>query len=262
MDSALGRTATDIQHFRDLISVLLTKEIKLRYRGTLLGVLWSLANPLAFALVLYIAFRQVLRIDIENYPLFILSALFPWQWLSNSIGAGSMLFIANASLIKRLPFPKVALGIAIVLHDMLHFALTIPLFIAFSWISAGQAPAWNWLFGVPILLFIQASLLAAVVVIVGVANAFFRDLDQLVRVFLLLLFYVTPVLYPASMVPPHLEWLLLMNPFAPLMISWRALLIDNSLSLYIPAAVVHASLAVGLALWTYKKAEWRLAEVV
>ncbi len=255
-------TNRNVAYFRDLISVLLAKEIKLRYRGTLLGVFWSLANPLAFALVLYIAFKQVLRIDIDNYPLFILSALFPWQWLANSIGAGPMLFISNASLIKRLPFPKVALAIAIVLNDMLHFALTIPLLVAFSWISAGRAPAWNWLLGVPILLLLQASLLASVVVIVGVANAFFRDLDQLVRLFLLLLFYVTPVLYPASMVPPHLEWLMIVNPFAPLMISWRALLTDNSLSLYIVAGAVHAGLALGLALWTYRKAEWRLAEIV
>ena len=128
----------DIKYLGDLVSVFLSKEIKLRYRGTLLGVVWSLANPLAFALVLYIAFRQVLRIEIENYPLFILSALFPWQWISNSIGAGPMLFISNASLIKRLPFPRVALAAAVVLNDMIHFMITIPLFIALQDISNGE----------------------------------------------------------------------------------------------------------------------------
>jgi len=255
-------TDVKFRYTADLISVLLAKEIKLRYRGTLLGVFWSLANPLAFTLVLYVAFKQVFRVAIDNYPLFILSALFPWQWLSNSVGAAPMLFITNASLIKRLPFPKVTLALAVVLNDMIHFGVTIPLFAGLLWISAERAPGWSWVLGVPILLFAQVSLTAAVVVLVGIANAFFRDLDQLIRVLLLLLFYVTPVLYSASMVPHHLEWLLLLNPFAPIMISWRSLLIDNSLSPYIAAALFHAGLALAVSWLVYRKAEWRLAELV
>lgn len=246
----------------DLIAVLLAKEIKLRYRGTILGVFWSLANPLAFALVLYVAFKQVLRIEIENYPLFILSALFPWQWISNSVGAGPMLFIANASLIKRLPFPRAALAAAVVLNDMIHFVITIPIFIALLWISSVGAPTWSWVVGVPVLLLIQSSLTTALIVILGLANAFFRDLDQLVRVLLLLMFYVTPILYPVKMVPPQLEWLMILNPFAPLLISWRSLLIENQLSPYILTALVHAALAGALAYFTYKKTAWRLAEVI
>jgi lipopolysaccharide transport system permease protein len=112
----------------DVISVLLSKEIKLRYRGTILGILWSLANPLAFTAVLYIAFRRVLQVSIENYPLFIRSALFPWQWLANSIGSAPMLFISNSSLIKKLPFNKAALAVAVVLNDMIHFCNHDPTF--------------------------------------------------------------------------------------------------------------------------------------
>src|ERR1043166_5473591 len=114
-----------LAYLGDVISVLLTKEIKLRYRGTIFGILWSLANPLALTLVFYVAFRRVLRIDIENYPLFILAALFPWQWLSNSVTAATVLFSWNAPLIKKLPFPKVALCVSTVLIDMIHFSITI-----------------------------------------------------------------------------------------------------------------------------------------
>jgi lipopolysaccharide transport system permease protein len=252
----------NVKYFWDLVSVLLGKEIKLRYRGTLLGIFWSLANPLAFALVLYVAFKRVLQVEIENYPLFILSALFPWQWISNSIGAAPMLFISNASLIKRLPFPKAALGVAVVLNDMIHFAVTIPLFVVLLLLAAGRAPALNWLFGIPVLLIAQGSLLLAIVVVVATLNALLRDLDQLVRVILLLLFYVTPVLYPASMVPRNLEWLLILNPFSPLVISWRALLLDNSLSPYIVVSLIHALLALAVAVPVYRKVRWRLAELV
>ena len=139
----------------DVISVLLSKEIKMRYRGTVLGILWSLANPLAFTAVLYIAFRRVLQVNIENYPLFILSALFPWQWLSNSVGSAPMLFISNGALIKRLPFNKAALAVALVLNDMIHFCITIPLFAVFLFISGDHGPSLNWLVGIPLLLVTQ-----------------------------------------------------------------------------------------------------------
>jgi lipopolysaccharide transport system permease protein len=246
----------------DVISVLLSKEIKLRYRGTILGILWSLANPLAFTAVLYVAFRRVLQINIENYPLFILSALFPWQCLSNSVGSAPMLFISNAALIKRLPFNKASLAVALVLNDLIHFCITIPLFALFLLISGDRSPSLNWLLGIPVLLVAQGSLTLAMVIVVATLNAFLRDLDQLVRVFLLLLLYVTPVLYSASMVPKNLEWLLLANPFAPLIISWRALMMDNDLSLYILVAIGYACLSLLIAIPVFRRTEWKLAELV
>jgi FkbM family methyltransferase len=93
----------------------------------------------------------------------------------------------------------------------------------------------------------------AIVVVIATLNAFLRDLDQLVRVFLLLLFYVTPVLYPVSMVPKNLEWLLLVNPFSPLIISWRALLVDNLLSPYIGVASAYAFLSLLIEFPIYRK---------
>lgn len=251
-----------LTYLGDVISVLLTKEIKLRYRGTILGILWSLANPLAFTAVLYIAFKRVLQVDIENYPLFILSALFPWQWLSNSVSAAPTLFIWNASLIKKLPFPKAALCVAVVLNDMIHFGMTLPLFALLLVVSGTHGPGLVWLVGIPVLLLAQVSLTLAAVMLIATLNAFLRDLEQLVRVFLLLLFYVTPVLYPISMVPENLQWLLFVNPLSPLIISWRALLVDNLLSPYVVVSIAYAFLSLLIAIPIYKRAEWRLAEVV
>ena len=116
--------------------------------------------------------------------------------------------------------------------------------------------------GVPLLLVAQASLTLAMVIVLATLNAFLRDLDQLVRVLLLLLFYVTPVLYSASMVPKNLEWLLLANPFSPLMISWRALMMDNDLSPYIVVAIGYACLSLLIAIPVFRTTEWKLAELV
>lgn len=251
-----------LQYFWDVLSVLVSKELKLRYRGTTFGILWSLANPLAFTLVLYIAFKRVFQVEIENYPLFILSALFPWQWLSNSMNAASMLFFYNAALIKKLRFPRSALCLAVVLGDMIHFLVTIPVFAVLALFAGGKALGPVWLVGIPTLLVAQAALSLAAVIVIATVNAFLRDLEQLVRVFLLLLFYVTPVLYPVAMVPDGLHWLLVINPFAPLIIAWRALLTDGLLTPYIAIAVGYGFIALALALPVYRKLEWRLAEVV
>jgi lipopolysaccharide transport system permease protein len=252
----------DIYQTWDIISVLLSKEIKLRYRGTILGIVWSLANPIAFSVVLYIAFKRVLQVDIPNYPVFILSALFPWQALANSIGAAAMLFITNAPLIKKLPFPKVALCFAVVLNDVIHFAITIPLLAALLLITRAEPPSLSWLVGVPVLIVSQVCLTVGIVMIIATVNAFLRDLEQLVRVLMLLLFYVTPVLYPVSMIPEGLQWLIWLNPFSPLIISWRALLADNALSPYMLMAVVHAAAALMVAVPVYRSTEWRLAEAI
>jgi lipopolysaccharide transport system permease protein len=149
-----------------------------------------------------------------------------------------------------------------VLNDIIHFAITIPLFGVLLLLSSPHAPSVNWLLGVPVLMASQVCLTVGVVMVIATLNAFLRDLEQLVRVLLLLLFYVTPVLYPVSMVPDGLEWLLWLNPFSPLIISWRALLVDNLLSPYMFLAVVHAVLAMLVAVPIYINTEWKLAEVI
>lgn len=249
-------------YFYDLIRVLVLKELKVRYRGTVLGVLWSLANPLAFCLVLYVAFKQVFRIEIEAYPLFLLSALFPWQWFSSSANAAAMLFLYNAPLIKKLQFPRYALCLAVVSSDMVHFLATIPILLFLVWHFYGHWPSSAMLIGFPILLITQAILTFSLVLLVSTVNAVFRDLEQLVRVGLLLLLYVTPILFPIGMVPRNLDWMLVFNPVAPLMIAWRTLVLEGVLSPYIGLAILYAILLLVLAIPVYRKLGWRLAELV
>src|SRR4030043_2235766 len=122
------------QHYFDLITVLTQKEMKVRYKSSFLGYLWSIAHPLAFALVFFIAFKIVMRIAMENYTLFLIAGLFPWQWFSNSVNASPMAFLLNASLIKKVSLPRNILPLATVLQDMIHFLLAIPVIVLFLFI--------------------------------------------------------------------------------------------------------------------------------
>ena len=91
----------NFRNYRDLILVLTAKEIKVRYKNNVLGYLWSIANPLAFALVFFVAFKIFLKWDIKDYVLFLIAGLFPWQWFANSVGVSCGVFIGNASIIKK-----------------------------------------------------------------------------------------------------------------------------------------------------------------
>jgi len=246
----------------DLVRVLVSKELELRYRGTSLGVLWSLANPLAFAIVLHIAFREVYRVPIERYPVFILSALFPWQWLTTSINAAPLLFFTNAPLLKKLRFSPSSLCAAVVLGDLVHFLATLPVLLLLVLITGGEGLSPAWLTGFPLLVVIQAALTLGVVLLLASANVFFRDLDQLVRVALSLLFYLTPVVYPADMLPAGLRFTLYLNPFAPLMVAWRTLVLEGALSPWILVAIVHAAILLGAGLRVYRRRARLVPELV
>ncbi len=255
-------SAPRIGYAWDLLGVLVSKELKLRYRGTTFGFLWSLGNPLILCAVLYFAFRKVFRLDIENYAVFLLSALFAWQWLTTSLGVSSNLFLANSPLVRKLPFPHLSLCLALVLGDLFHFLVTLPVFAGLMLVTSDLRPSPIWLVGIPVLAVVQASFLFGGVVVISTANALFRDLEQLVRVGLLLLFYVTPVLYPVSMVPEGWEWSSYLNPVAPIVVAWRLLLYENTLGLHVLAALGWAGVALLGAWLVHRAIGWRLPELV
>ena len=250
------------EYYRDLILVLTRKEIKVRYASSILGYLWSIANPLAISFVFYIAFKIVMRVQIEAYTLFLITGLFPWQWLSNSISVSPTIFLGNASIIKKVNFPKNVLPLVTVLQDMVHFILAIPVIIIFMFIYH-KTPSWSWLYGIPILLTVQACTAYGIAMVIASVNLFFRDTERLTSIFLMLIFYFTPIIYPASMVPQQYQWLLAANPLSPLMINWRTLFLDGTINLtYLSFSAIYAGVFLATGLWVYRKLHWRFAEVL
>ena len=111
----------ELRRKNDLLYLLTKKEIAIQYKRTSLGIFWTLLNPLLSALVFYIAFTIILKYQIKDYTLFLLSALFPWTWFSNSVSASTVSLISNRSLVKKFPFPKHYLLLAGVLSQGIHF---------------------------------------------------------------------------------------------------------------------------------------------
>src|SRR4030067_613017 len=249
------------EHYRDLIVILTQKEVKVRYKSTVFGYVWSIAHPLAFAFVFFMAFKVVMRIQMEGYAVFLIAGLFPWQWFSNSINASPTIFLHNSSLITKVILPRNALPLATVLQDSIHFLLAIPVIVLFLFIYH-KSPSFSWLYGIPLLLCIQLLMTYGLCLMIASINLFVRDLERLAGIGINLLFYFTPIIYPETMIPARYKTLVLfVNPLSSLMVSWRNLFLDGSL----PVLLVFVSfiysffiLIVGYAI--YAKLSWKFGE--
>lgn len=253
---------TSLGYYKDLVLVLTQKELKVRYKRSFLGYLWSIANPLALALVFFIAFKIFMKIPIENYTLFLIAGLFPWQWFLNSVNSSATVFIGNATLIKKMHFRHEVLVVATILNDMLHFLLSIPVIILFLFVY-GLQPSMLWLLGIPVLLIVQFIMTMGFSLAVSALNLFFRDIERIVFIFTSLMFYLTPIIYSEEMVPAEYKTLILSNPLSILFISWRNLLMHGVLSFKDTAMAFVASSLVFIAGYLiYRKLKWRFAEVL
>ncbi len=248
----------------DLISVLVAKEFTLRYKSTFLGYVWSLLNPLAFAAVFFFVFQVVVRIESPEHPylLVLITGLFPWQWIQNSVSVSNMAFVGNAPLIKKVPFDRSLLVLADNLNDLIHFIVAIPVILGFM-LYYSVSPSIHLLWQLPLLIVTQLLIVQGLGLAIATLNLFFRDLEKLVGIFLMLWFYLTPILYPVSQFPEKFSWALYVNPLASLIHCWRQALLEGQLPLQ------SFLIALGFGLFIkfvgtkiYRSMEWRFAENV
>jgi lipopolysaccharide transport system permease protein len=251
----------------DLVAALLAKEFKVRYKNTALGYVWSVLHPLAFALVYFFAFKVVMRFETEvNYALFLITALFPWQWFANSVNASCATFTGSASLITRVRFPRHLLVLAAVLNDLAHFALSIPVIIAFM-LWFGVAPSWQWLWALPLLCAGQFTLVYGLSLLAATLNLFFRDLQRLTILLTTALFFISPVIYGLDLMldqaPARWQWVFFVNPLVPLMAAWRDLFLHGAPQpLHVLLAAGQGAAALLVAVPVYRRLQWRFAELV
>lgn len=246
----------------DLLKLLVKKEITLRYKRTYLGFLWSLLNPILTGIVLFIAFNIFMRFEVENFALFVMAAIFPWTWFSASVTMSSNVFTGNVSLIKKVIFPKQFLLLATVIAQLVNFIFSLPVLIGLVYFY-GSSLTIEWLIGVPILITVQFAVVYGLVLMISIANAYFRDLEYLVNVLISLLFWMTPIVYPLEAVPEAYQGILVMNPVTYLIQAWRDLFFNNTLNWNnISISLVTAAIVLIAGLLIFKKFEKRLDEVL
>ena len=248
--------------YYDLIYELLKKELRVRYKQLTLGYIWSIASPLLYAALYYFVFKIIMKVETENYPIFLICSLFPWQWFSNSVGVGPMTFLGNAPIIKKTLFPRNLISFVAVLQDAIHFAITLPVVLLFLYIFH-MTPHWSWLLYLPLLLVVQFAITYSLNLFIATVNLFFRDLERIVQLAMTLLFYGTPVLYNEQLIPEKYQWILYANPMASLMINWRNVFLRGEFNFELYGFTCLWAVALLLiSHWVYRKLVWRFAEVL
>ncbi len=206
----------------DLIAHLTWRDFLLRYKKSALGVLWSLLPPLAQLLVLVFLFRRVVPLNIDAYPAFVFSALLPWIWFSACLSSAGYLFINNRDLVRRPNFVPSILITVNTLSNLIHYLFFLPiLFIILAVYGRGVTLS---LLLLPVLLLVHSVLIAGLSLIISTLNVFYRDVQYMVNVGLMLLFYLTPVFYQAEAIPSKYRVLYTLNPMAVLVQSYRKIL--------------------------------------
>jgi ABC-type polysaccharide/polyol phosphate export permease len=218
--SALGR-------YRGLIQSLVARELKARYRGSVLGFFWSFINPLLLLLVYTFVFTVVLPggWDEKLGPrgLFLFCGLLPWTWFSSSLLESANVLMASGNLIKKVLFPAEVLPVVTVLANLMHFFFGLPILVAF--LIYYDAPLqWSELAWFPVVLLVQLLFTLALALIVSALTVHFRDIKDILANLLTLWFFATPIIYPMGEAPDGARWLLNLNPFTHLAISYQELL--------------------------------------
>jgi lipopolysaccharide transport system permease protein len=230
-------------HYLDLITHLVQRNFILRYKGSSIGVLWSLMLPLCQLLVLVFVFRKVVPLSIEDYPVFVFTALLPWIWFSTCLGSAGGLFTGNRDLIRKPNLSPSTLVIVDTLSNLLPYLLFMPvLFVMLFLYNRPVTPA---LFYLPVLIVIQGILTAGLGLTIATLNVFYRDVQHIVSVSLMLLFYITPVFYRSQAITESYRIVFKLNPIAGLIDSYRAILF------YGRAPELSALLLIGIASSTF-----------
>jgi ABC-type polysaccharide/polyol phosphate export permease len=197
--------------YAHLLRNLVAKDLKLKYRGSVLGFLWSLVNPITMVVVYTFAFTYVLRVPTEKYPFFVLLGTTAWGFFASAVSASTGSIADGGSLIKSVVFPRIILPTAGVLFAVVQYLLTVAVLlpIMLVWFSVPLGPQ---MLLFPVFLGLQILFIAGLALLLGTATAFLRDVKHLVDVGLSLAFWATPVLYEFSLVPERFRLAVLLSP--------------------------------------------------
>ena len=251
-----------LYEYREFLKTNVKKDIRGKYKGSFLGILWSFINPLLMALVYAIVFPFILKNTQEHYVTFIIIGIIPWNFFTTVISQGTFSIIGNAAIIKKVYFPREILPISVATSGLVNFLIALPiifLFLFFSGIGFS-----HYLVFLPFVIFIQYLLQLAIILVTSAINVYIRDLEYIINFFVTMLFYATPVLYSPMSFPENVRFLLRLNPMTTIIEGYRDILysqtMPNLLALSIVFGISIISLFVGVKL--FKVLEKKFAEEV
>lgn len=202
----------EILNYSEFLKSNVKKDIRGKYKGSFLGVLWSFINPLLSVVVYAIVFHYIMRFQIDNYLIYLIAGIIPWTFFTASINSGMNSILFNANIIKKVYFPREILPISSVTSGLVNFLISCVIILIFA-IFSGVGIGYSILF-LPIVVLIQYIFTLGIVFILSAVEIYVKDIEHIVNFVISMLFYVTPILYTPNYVPEKMRFILKLNPMA------------------------------------------------
>jgi lipopolysaccharide transport system permease protein len=252
----------ELLRYRALIHTLVVRDLKARYRGSMLGLLWTLLNPLLHMAIYALVFSVYLRNDMERYPAFLLCGILPWTWFSSALFMGTTTIIEGGSMLKKVFFPPQVLPTVTVIATFINFLLSLPLLFGML-LLFGVTFGWS-LLALPLVMAAQFALTLGLTLIISAVSVRYRDIPPILGHMLMLWFFLTPIIYPVSIVPEQFRTLLSLNPMTPFFVAYQEALLYNRLVPWEAFGVMVCLGAVALlgGVLIFERLRWSLVEEV
>lgn len=209
----------NIYNYRELLKTNVKKEIRGKYKNSILGVMWSFLNPLLQLVVYSVIFGALLAGGDKTYPIYICVALIPWTYFTGAITQSAFTIIGNGNIIKKVFFPREILPISVVTSGAVNFVISTIIILAFLIFSGlGLTP---YILLYPFVLLVQYLLILGISFILSSVTVYFRDLEHIVGIVLLAAFYGTPIVYKLEQLPQNLQTLMKLNPMTHIINGYR-----------------------------------------
>ena len=258
----------EIVSYSGLLRTMVARDLKVRYRGSVLGFGWSMLSPILMMLVFTVVFNVLTSTDIPDYPLFLLAGLIPWTFTQNALVSAMRSITGNPNLINKVYFPRELLPLSAVLSSFIHFVIAFSLFVLALFVFRGNVSATIWF--VPLIMCLHLMFVTGLAMVMAAVNVFLRDLEQVVDIGMLAWFFLTPIFYALSVVPNtrflgldiH-RWVFTLNPMATLISDYRYTMLYGWLPIRHTAITVLISVfALVLGWWMLRRFAHRFAELV
>jgi lipopolysaccharide transport system permease protein len=208
--------------YRNLVRNLIAKDFRVRYQGSILGFLWTLVTPLVMILIYLVAFKYILRVQVPNFGLFLITGILPWTFFSTAVMTSTDSITSNANLLKNIYFPRETLPLSTVLFHFSHLLLAYTVF--FPVIIFLHAPLSWALLAFPLLLAMNLVLVLGFALLFSASTVFFVDIRQITDLSLMALFWLTPIVYELGTVPEGLRGWLLYFPMTSIVRGYQDIL--------------------------------------
>jgi len=250
---------------KDLLFYLVKREIAGRYKQSILGYFWVILNPFFQMIVMTIVFSTIMRINVPGVPyfLFLYVGLLPWGFFANSLGASMGELVGMGTLMKKVYFPRELIVLATMIAKIIDLVLASIIFVIFMILFRQSSNIFLDLVIVPVIFLVQFVFTFGLGLLISSLNLFYRDIQYLMNLIVMLWFYLTPVIYPVNIVPDRLRFLFSLNPMSVIINAYRKVILGGEPPdwghLAVAAAISLLTLFVGIK--AFKKLEGRFADV-